>query len=169
MRRQCSQRVSEVQSRAEAVRALHTATLDKERQVLRESRRELELKMTDLEGDLASQRDEITSHFEQILRERDSENELRMTDLRSALAASENKYRETVRELESCRAAILSLKDETKSKTEAIVKAEKKIRERQWALEDRESEQEGRVRELERRLANNETKLNRQADEFVKR
>ncbi len=169
VRRQCSQRLAEVQSRAGAVRALHTTQLDKERQALRETRHELELKLTDLEGDLASQRDEITSHFEQIIRERDSENELRTRDLRTALATIENKYRESVRELEACKAVMASLTDEAKAKTEELLKAEKEVRERQWALEDHSNEQEARVRELQRRLTAAETQLGKQGDEFARR
>ena len=169
VRRQCTQRLHDVQSRVQSVRALQQAELDKERQQLRVYQREVEQKMVDLEGNLACQRDEITTHFEQILREREHEYETRTKDIRSAHASSEDKLRVAVREVEACKSAMASLKEESRSRAEDLVRVEKEVREKQWALEDQGSLQDGVIRDLEKRLSQTEAKLGKQAEEFVKR
>lgn len=153
----------------QSVQALQRAEVDKERKKLREGQLELEQKMADLEGDLACQRDELTSHFEQILREREAEYETRTRDLRTSLSTSEDKHRQTLRELDVCKSAMHSLEEESRGRGEELVRVGREVREKQWALEDQSSLQEGVVRDLERRLAQTEAKLSKQAEEFVQR
>ena len=136
---------------------------------MRAYQQELEQKMVDLEGDLACQRDEITAHFEQILREREHEYETRTRDIRSAHSSSEDKLRGAARELEACKSAMVSLEKESRNRAEDLVRVEKEVREKQWALEDQGSLQEGVIRDLEKRLSQTESKLGKQAEEFVKR
>lgn len=123
--------------------------------------------MIDLEGDLACQRDEVTCHFEQILREREAEYETRTRDLKNSLTVSEDRHRQAIRELDVCRSALQSMEEDVRGKTEELVRVEREVRERQWALEDQGSLQEGVIRDLEKRLAQTELKLSNQAEDFV--
>ena len=143
--------------------------MDKEREKLEQSQRELQQRLLEIDLQTQQHKEQMGADFEQILRQKDHEHQLKVDELNATSLRHEAHARQLQREVRVHQSAQETVQEERRGKEEDVGRLEKQLKLKEWEREDTERMAEARIKELESKLTQSQTANESLQKDFMKR
>ncbi|XP_064640433.1 coiled-coil domain-containing protein 57-like isoform X2 [Lineus longissimus] len=163
------QRLREKQADINDYRCTKDAEVQKERDGLETIKRNLQRQIKEIEDELDTQRHELTSGFDEAISRREHEYRKQVDEMSSQVLAYELKVKLLQKELEMTQCHQVKTKEEYTNIEGNHRDLEKKLKEKDWELEDTKAMKEARITELECQLKQTQESMKRMQEDYERK
>ncbi|XP_077980528.1 coiled-coil domain-containing protein 57-like [Glandiceps talaboti] len=163
------QRLREKQREVDDYRSAKEAEVKAERDELEMFKRNLRRELQDVEEELETQRHELNAGFDEAIRRREHEYRVQVDDLSAKVLSYEMKAKLLAKELEVVQSASKTTSTDLKQADNTTRQLEKKLKEKEWELNDTKAMKDARIQELENKMHQQELSVKRAQEDFQRR
>ncbi|XP_074647544.1 coiled-coil domain-containing protein 57-like [Tubulanus polymorphus] len=163
------QRIKEKQLELEQYRTNKDNEIDVERAELESYKREINRRMLELEQELEIQKHELNAGFDDVLRKREHEFRLKVDDLSSQCLSYEIKVKLLTKELELVKNTEMKNAEEIEAIGNNHCELEKKLKQKEWELQDTSAIKDAKIAELEGKIHHSELTVKRMKEEYCRK
>lgn len=163
------QRLKEKQAEIDSYRSTKDGEIQEERKEFENFKRTLQRKLTEVEEEMDAQKRELTTGFEDALRRREHEFRIQIDEMSAKVLEYELKAKLLSKELDLVRAAQEKNSEEFEQVENNHRALEKKLKEKDWELQDLGAMKNASINELRGQLQQSETSMKRMQEDFKRK
>lgn len=162
-------RLREKQAEIDSYRNTKDGEIQEERKEFESFKRKLQRQLTQLEEEMDAQKRELTAGFEEAMRKREHEFRIQADEMSAKVLEYELKAKLLSKELDLVRSAQAKTSHEFESVENSQRALEKKLKEKDWELQDMKAMKDAHISDLQNQLLQRDSAMKKQQEDFERR